>query len=479
MGTPEYRELYSSIYTGKGSYYETLFNVTSRIRDYNNVYDVYLGMLDPEMSRMVYVVDPDRRVETRYMPGDWEEVHKIIVDVFTSEDTTGPLYVFDRTSQYGLMCAVGRPIMDSNGRVCCYMMMDIATNNILRGMAGFSIRLIIVMVLMSVLLAWIQTRRINKYLVSPINRIAEASINYVRESRKENPGKEYFAALNINSGDEIEKLCRNLAQMEKELADYEADLTKITAEKQRIVTELSLATKIQASMLPDVFPAFPDRHEFDIYAKMIPAREVSGDFYDFFLVDDDHLCLVMADVAGKGIPAALFMMISKTILQSCVMLGVSAAECLYKMNTGICANNKTDMFVTVWLGILEISTGRMTCSNAGHEYPVLKRADGKFELFKEMHGVMIGGIPGSEYTEYTVELHPGDCVFVYTDGIPDATRKDEEMYGLDRMIDALNKVTKVEPKEVLDSLLGDVYSFVDEAEQYDDMTMLCMQYKGV
>ncbi len=250
------------------------------------------------------------------------------------------------------------------------------------------------------------------------------------------------------------------------------------AEKERLGTELHMANQIQASMMPHSFPPFPDREEFDIYASMRPAKEVGGDFYDFFLIDEDHLCLVMADVSGKGVPAALFMMASKIILQSCAMLGKSAAEILTKTNEAICSNNSQQMFVTVWLGILEISTGRLTAANAGHEYPALRRANGAFEILKDRHGFVIGGMEGIRYMEYEIQLNPGDKIFQYTDGVTEAMNSDNELFGIERMKDALNLDPDGGPQEILGNVSHAVQAFVGDAEQFDDLTMLCVEYRG-
>ncbi len=252
---------------------------------------------------------------------------------------------------------------------------------------------------------------------------------------------------------------------------------KEAVDKERLNTELQTAAKIQASMLPHEFPPFPDRKEFDIFAAMIPAREVGGDFYDFFLIDDDHLCLVIADVSGKGIPASLFMMISKVIVQSCAMLGADAAGVLTRTNEALCSNNQVDMFVTVWIGILEISTGRMTAANAGHEYPAL-RHDGRFVLLKDKHGFVIGGMENSQYRSYEIMMKPGDSIFVYTDGVPEATDAQEQMFGTDRMLEALNQDPEAGPVIILDNVQNAVNSFVQDAEQFDDLTMLCLTYNG-
>lgn len=242
-------------------------------------------------------------------------------------------------------------------------------------------------------------------------------------------------------------------------------------------TELGMATKIQKSMLPSIFPAFPERKEFDLYASMDPAKEVGGDFYDFFMIDDDHLALVMADVSGKGVPAALFMMISKTIIQNFAVLGLGAAETLNRANESLCSQNKMEMFVTVWIGILELSTGRMTCSNAGHEYPAIYH-DGKFDLLRDKHGLVLGGMEFARYKEYEIQLYKGDKIFVYTDGVPEATNKDKQLYTTDRMIEALNSNPEGNPKEILKTVRASVDQFVGVAEQFDDLTMACLEYKG-
>ena len=249
------------------------------------------------------------------------------------------------------------------------------------------------------------------------------------------------------------------------------------AEKQRINTELTMASQIQEEMLPHEFPPYPDRREFDIYASMDPAREVGGDFYDFFLIDDDHLCLVIADVSGKGVPASLFMTVTKVTIKNFAMFGGAASEIIRATNDLLCSNNQSEMFVTVWLGILEISTGRVTAVNAGHEYPALKNG-GSFVLFQDKHGFVVGGMENMEYKEYEFTLKPGDKIFVYTDGVPESTNAKKEMFGNDRMIRVLNEKPEASPKEILDNVSKAVDAFVSGAEQFDDMTMLCLEYKG-
>lgn len=280
------------------------------------------------------------------------------------------------------------------------------------------------------------------------------------------------------TNDEIEILAESFAALSRKTRDYIAQITRITAEKERIGTELSLATRIQADMLPGIFPAFPDRQEFDIYASMDPAKEVGGDFYDFFLIDSDHLCMVIADVSGKGIPAALFMMASKIILANNAMLGKSPARILSDANTAICSNNREEMFVTAWLGILEISTGKLTAANAGHEYPALQRPNGSFELYRDKHGLVIGAMDGLRYKEYELQLEPGSRLFLYTDGVTEAMNKNGSLFGTDRMLAALNRNPSAHPDQILGQVSKEISDYIEDAEQFDDLTMLCLEYKG-
>lgn len=254
------------------------------------------------------------------------------------------------------------------------------------------------------------------------------------------------------------------------------------ADRERAVAatgkELALATRIQSDMLPNIFPAFPERPEFDVFASMTPAKEVGGDFYDFFLVDDDHLGLVMADVSGKGVPAALFMMIAKILVQNYAMTGRTPAQVLESVNTQICQNNHEEMFVTVWFGILDLKTGLLTAANAGHEYPVLQRPGGDFEIVRDKHGFVIGGMSGMRYKEYELQLEPGSGLFLYTDGVPEATNAEEELFGMERTLAALNSSPDGTPKTVLETVSSAVQAFVGDAPQFDDLTMLCLQYRG-
>jgi sigma-B regulation protein RsbU (phosphoserine phosphatase) len=262
------------------------------------------------------------------------------------------------------------------------------------------------------------------------------------------------------------------------MVSYVENLTTFTADKERIVTELSLAGKIQEASIPNEFPAFPDREDFDIFCAMDPAREVGGDFYNFYFVDDDHLALVIGDVSGKGIPAALFMMVTNILISDRTRMGGNPAEILRFLNQEICAHNEAEMFVTVWLGILELSTGRLIAANAGHEYPAIRQPDGGFTLYKDPHGLVVGGMDGTKYKDYELRMEPGSKLFVYTDGVPEATDAENRLFGTDRMLEALNRRAEAAPEQILKNVREAVDGFVKDAEQFDDLTMLCLEYKG-
>ena len=314
-----------------------------------------------------------------------------------------------------------------------------------------------------------------RLIISPLKSVQEN----IRDYRETKDSETVIANLKeINSKNEIGDLKNDVIELAEEIDDYVDKIESISAEKHRIESELDMAKRIQLSMMPSVFPPYPDRNEFEIYASVEPAREVGGDFYDFFLIDKDHLCMVMADVSGKGVPAALFMMGSKIVIKNSAMLMNSPAKILTRANESICENNEQDMFLTVWLGILELSTGKLVAANAGHEYPALMRAGEKFEIIKSKHGFVIGGFEDAIYMDYELQLEPGDKLFLYTDGLPEATNGDNEMLGIDGMLDALNENCESHPEVILNGVKNAVDGFVKEAEQFDDLTMMCIEYKG-
>ena len=314
----------------------------------------------------------------------------------------------------------------------------------------------------------------SEQLIKPVTKITEEASRFARE----NETAEKKLTDSIRGQDEIGVLAQSIDRMEEQITDYMQHLTTVTAEKERISTELNVAKQIQADMLPSVFPAFPDHDDFDIFATMTPAKEVGGDFYDFFLVDDDHLAMVMADVSGKGVPAALFMVITKTLIKNRAQMGDSPAEILYHVNNQLCDGDETAVFVTVWMAILELSTGKGVAVNAGHEHPVICRRGGRHELVIYRHSMVVAAMEDMVFREHSFELHPGDRLFVYTDGVPEATNTRNELFGTERMLEALNRDPEASPEAQLKAVRESLDAFVGDAPQFDDITMLGMCYYG-
>lgn len=308
--------------------------------------------------------------------------------------------------------------------------------------------------------------------IEPVRKIQSAVRSYIHTK---NSGDVINKMNSITMNNEIGQLSDDVVDLVKEIDKYTEDIVAMTSERQRVATELDMAKNIQEGQLPSKFPAFPDRNEFDIYASMTAAKEVGGDFYDFFFVDDDHLALVMADVSGKGVPAALFMMMSKMLIHNYAMIGLSPHEVLERTNNSLFENNPEKMFVTVWFGILEISTGKIIAANAGHEYPILKQPGGEFELFKDKHGFVLGGFRDKKYKEYEFTLQKGGTLFVYTDGVPEATNASGEMYGTERLVNDMNRDGDRSPEEILKTVHADVDKFVGDADQFDDLTMMAIK----
>ena len=268
-------------------------------------------------------------------------------------------------------------------------------------------------------------------------------------------------------------ICIVIAEKGREVIRYQQDETKRT---ERISTELNLASSIQADMLPNIFPAFPEREDFDIYASMKPAKEVGGDFYDFFMTDDDHLAMVIADVSGKGVPAAMFMVIAKTLIKDHTQLGLTPSMVFTRVNDILCEGNKAGLFVTAWMGILDLTNGEFLYANAGHNPPILMK-DGKLMFLHSKPGFVLAGLEGYEYKESMMFLHKGDKLFLYTDGVTEAENTQEELYGENRLMNCIKKLDKADScADAVTKVRADLEDFVGEAEQFDDITMLAFAY---
>ena len=303
-----------------------------------------------------------------------------------------------------------------------------------------------------------------------VQKIVVSNLELVNESLNKITNGNLDEEVSVYTSSEFASLSEDINHTVTVLKSY------IEAAEKRIEQELEFARMIQESALPHNFH-FP-RDDFRIYAYMDPAKEVGGDFYDFFFVDQNKLCMVIADVSGKGIPASLFMMRSKTALRSFADSGISPGEIFSKANNSLCEGNEAEMFVTVWMGMLDLDTGHMVCANAGHEYPAIKRKNGEYELYKQKHSVALATMEDMPFREYELDLYPGDCLFVYTDGVPEAINEKEEEYGTDRMLGVMNANKDCSEEDLLRYVRQDIWAFVGTADQFDDVTMLGLEYRG-
>ena len=374
--------------------------------------------------------------------------------------------------KYGYIASAYSPVFNSSGEPVAVVGVDVYMPDLQANMREFLVAVVVtimLVVLVAILLCFFFVKR---KIVNPINKIRDASRSMV-----ENLENEESMEVSVKTGNEIEELFDSFKQMYGDVRDYINQLSVVTAEKERIGAELDVAAHIQASMLPCIFPAFPERKEIDIYATMDPAKEVGGDFYDFFMVDDRHLAIVMADVSGKGIPAALFMVIGKTLIKDHTTPGRDLGKVFTAVNNLLCEANSEGLFITAFEGVLDFVTGEFNFVNAGHEIPFVCKADGAFEPYKIRPGFVLAGMEDVRYRAGSMILEPGDKIFQYTDGVTEATNIHNKLYGMERLEVILNKVKCGTPHEILPAVKADVDEFVGEAPQFDDITMLCLEYK--
>ena len=314
---------------------------------------------------------------------------------------------------------------------------------------------------------------LNRRMLQPISSISKEAERFASE----NTLPEKALSGEVTHNDELGSLARTIDEMEHQTLDYFTTLNQVTAEKERVDAELNLATQIQANMLPSIFPPFPEHTEFDLFATMDPAKEVGGDFYDMFLVDKTHLGVVIADVSGKGVPAALFMVIAKTLIKTHAQMGLTPSETFTKVNNILCESNKSGLFVTAWMAIYDTETGKLTYVNAGHNPPLIKLGDKGYEYLKARPGFVLSGMEDVRYRQAELTMQKGDRLFLYTDGITEATSAAKELYGEDRLITYMNAHQEDALTELLPGLRANIDEFVGDAPQFDDMTMLCLQIK--
>lgn len=426
-----------------------------------------------EWNPIQYIMDSYREEDQQFKLGDSGPVILDFIDSCLMVCKTGerPEDYLIYNGGFGHNISSMQPII-IDGEMVALISVEIPMTTLQSDINSFVCRVILVGSLITVLLLIFTIAYFYRKFVEPINTASSETRAFI-----ENNATISTRLSEIKTKDEIQLLCENILKMEIDIKEYIENITAITAEKERVGAELNVATHIQKSMLPCIFPAFPDRKEIDVYATMDPAKEVGGDFYDFFMVDDTHLAIVMADVSGKGVPAALFMVIGKTLIKDNTVPGRDLGEVFTEVNNLLCESNSEGLFITAFEGVLDIVTGRFTFVNAGHELPFICKKDGKYEPYKVRRALVLAGMEDLKYKAGEMYLEPGDRVFQYTDGVTEATDANNQLYGMDRLEKTLNANLDKQPHELLPAIKADIDEFVGEAPQFDDITMLCLEYR--
>ncbi len=463
----------------KDTAYEETYKYLEHMRSMLRV--KYLYVVVPRKNDYVYIwtasgaqekdIDILGFAEAYYQGGD-----KYMKEAMSTEEGGIPPLLVTNNDEYGYVASAYAPIIDTAGNSVALVGVDLAMDQVEEEIDRFLYMFAVFMVAIMLLGGCIFYREISRVIIGPLLALNASLEEYATQKMRKGESLE----IDLRTGDEIERLANSAVTMSKELQAYMRDFEKATREKERIATELNVATDIQMHMLPSIFPPFPERSEFDIYASSVPAKEVGGDFYDFFMVDNDHVAVVMADVSGKGVPAALFMVIAKTLIKNRTQVSnsLSPAKILYDVNNQLCEGNEAGMFVTVWLTILQISTGKGMVANAGHGSPMVRRAGGKYEHIVGKHGPGVAMMEDARFKEQEFDLQPGDSFFVCTDGVTEAIDKEETLFGVERLQEALNEKPEAGPREALELVKKHMDAFVGEAEQFDDITMLNFAYYG-
>ncbi|MBO6108938.1 MAG: PP2C family protein-serine/threonine phosphatase [Eubacterium sp.] len=463
-------------------------NLMEDLRNNMGANDIYFCVVDEEMlanytpegwetyewSPISYIIDcyHDKENELRF--GDTSRVVVEYKDVMADTLKTGKepdVYIVTDTLFGVNMQALYAVRID--GQTYAMMGVEIPMSTLNSDLAAFVRNIIIASLIVLIIVIIIGAFLAIHYIVNPVKLIAHEANHFISKEARVSD-----RLSRVKTRDEIQMLSESLLAMELSINDYIDDIKSITAEKERIGAELNVATQIQASMVPTDFDLYSGIKEFDIYASMTPAKEVGGDFYDFFMTDLTHLVLVMADVSGKGVPAALFMAKGKTAIKTRASMGGTPGDILSDVNEMMVEGNEAELFVTVWLAIIDLETGKGMAANAGHEHPALRHKDGEFEMIKYRHGPAVATMEGIPFRDHEFELKPGDTLYVYTDGVTEATDANNELFGEERTLAALNKNPDATPEELLKNIRSDIDKFVGKAPQFDDITMLAVTYHG-
>ncbi len=398
---------------------------------------------------------------------------------FYKNSKPGEYWYYPNKTEWGSVFTTSIVIRNSIGNPLGVLSVDINMSDIDATIRIYPLNILIAGFICAAIFIIVLILWLNRRLIHPLKSLQNSAVDFVSKASGDDVQSLNFEDPNIKTQDEIQSLSNALVTMASDTKEYMQKLLVETKENERISADLNVATQIQAAMLPRVEPEFSGRAEFELAASMDPAKEVGGDFYDFFFVDEDRIMLVIGDVSGKGVPAALFMAISKTIIRNRALTSDSLSELIEQTNKTLCENNEESMFVTIGRALINLKTGKVKTVNAGHEDPAIRRAGGSYELDVYPHDVVLGLIPDAgPFVERVFMLEPGDSIFVYTDGVPEAVNPKEEFLGCDRMIKALNTDPDRNVEDTIEGMTQSIADFASGADRFDDVTMLCFKYFG-
>ena len=460
----------------RDEYYELLREKLNRVKSAVTGIQ-YLYIFEPRDDHFVYIVEGVREDDDLYTINKLGDIYSfteedyldLVPDIQAGKASTGLIKIRDQNKYIGEIICAWAPVFDSQGKLVAVVEADCVISHLNTVAWEFAGRIILAMALLSLVVLALLMLLMRRNVTQPIHRLTRMVDSY-QDGRVQ---EETF-----RRDDEIKWLATSFTDLVDRVNEYTREVTRSAAEKERIGAQFNVARQIQMDILPTDYPAFPQRKEFDVYALMEPCRGIGGDFYDFFLVDDDHLALVLGDVSDSGVPAALFMVIVKTLIKNRTLQGFSPGEVLRDVSEQLLEENKSGMFYRIWLAVLDLSTGKGVAANAGHEHPMLHRPGRKFAMEVYQHSPPVGAMEGIRFRDHGFQLEPGDTLFIYSDGLRDAVNKKQELFGTDRLLAALNREPEATPSILIQTVTKAIHRFTGEVEQNDDMTMLAFKYYG-
>lgn len=460
--------------------YQSILAKLQEIRMVNQVLSISICYIDTTANKIVYIAD-GADLGKAHLIGDYNAIDDREDKLVKQGIYDFPAYITSDKNN-SRICSASSGLYNEEGEIIANIFVDIVMDTVKQDRQSFLIKLCLILSLDTFLMVGIFSYIIHYMVIAPIKNLSKAVDSFItnRKRRRKQKNLSAISNLQIKTGDEIEVLANAFQKMESEINTYIDNITMITAEKERMGAELNVATQIQADMLPNIFPAYPEYDEFDIYASMTPAKEVGGDFYDFYMLDETHIAVVIADVSGKGVPAALFMVIAKTLIKNHAQAGEEPKEIFTNVNNQLNESNEVGMFVTGWLGILDIVTGHMLYVNAGHNYPVLICKDQTVQWIKSKPCFVLAGLEGIQYRQNELQFQEGEALYLYTDGVTETMNLSGEFFGEKRLEEILSQKESQgkHPKELLDKIAWELKQFSGEAQQADDITMLALYWYG-